>query len=936
MTVGAAGLDDGFANPPAAARPWVFWMWLQVDTTPAAITADLEQMRAKGIEGAIIYDPGVGGRLEISGKMVLEGNRYRVVKTQDYAGGRMDPIPLSPMPTWSPHSRAMIRCAAKEAHRLGIKLVVSVGLGGTSGAIAPEYGQQKLVWSETAVTGSQAFNAPLPVPDTEAPTTLGAPQTISAGADELKPAKIKIAPRVKLQFTNARPIAVLAVPARENVSPDDVLDLSGRTDAAGRLRWDAPAGRWRIFRFAYAPTGKTNFWGLCTDGMSAEALDKTWDVTIGAVLKEMTPEERKGLYGIEDDSWEAGETTWTKDFAEEFKQLRGYDLKRWLPALAGVNLGGAAPALGVRRDFYRTIADLVAENHYARLREISRGNGLVCFSEPSGPNTPQLDMMKNCRGVDVAMGEFWVPSVHRPTPAKRFMLRNAASANHVYAKPLTPCESFTSVGPFWEESLFDLKNVADQAFCDGCNLIVFHNWSHSPSLAAKPGYAYFAGTLYGRNTTWWEQAPAFNDYVARCCFLLQRGLFVADALYYRGDDIGQGEQMKTKPALPAEGYDHDNCNLDALLTRVSVKDGRLILPDGMSYRVLVLPDDSPMPLSALEKIAALADAGATVVGPPPRSLAGLVLNSEDQAKFNALVARLWGGAGQPGLLKSSVTAADALRTLGVPPDFEFTGLSALGEMDWIHRRTDDAEIYFVASRWDAPEKLSCTFRVAGKQPELWNPVTGEIRDAAAFTQKDGRTTVPLQFNPRESVFVVFRKPTAPDAAGTAASNYAPTAPQSELTGAWEVAFDPKWGGPAKVVFDSLTDWTKRAEDGIKFYSGTAAYRKKFSLAALPAAGEKLWLDLGEVREEAVVKLNGQNLGVVWTKPARVDVTGAARVGENDLEVTVVNLWPNRLIGDAALPPAKRFTKTNVRKFVATTPLLPSGLLGPVRLETAAP
>ncbi len=382
---------------------------------------------------------------------------------------------------------------------------------------------------------------------------------------------------------------MLAVPDRNEFSPDDVIDLSQKTDANGRLHWDVPAGDWKILRFGYTPTGKKNSWGLFTDGMSAEALDKTWEATIGPVLKEMTPAERRGLYGIEDDSWEAGETTWTRRFPEEFKKLRGYDLIRWLPALAGKTMGGGA-SLGVRRDFYRTIADLVAQNHYAHLGEIARQNGLVSFSEPAGPNTHQLDLMKNCAGVDVAMAEFWMPSVHRPTPRQRFLLRNTASANHIYGKPLTPCESFTSVGPFWEESFFDLKNTADQAFCDGCNLNVIHNWSQSPSLTAWPGYAYFAGTLFSRTTTWWEESPAFLTYLARCSFLLQQGHFVADTLYYRGDDIGPVEPMKTRPALPAEGYDHDNCNLDVLLNRVEVKDGRLVLLDGMNYRIMVLPD----------------------------------------------------------------------------------------------------------------------------------------------------------------------------------------------------------------------------------------------------------------------------------------------------------------------------------------------------------
>lgn len=921
-------LENGFAQPPPVARPWVFWMWLRVDTTPEAVTRDLEEMHAKGIEGAILYDSGVGGTPNFSAKMVLDGKGYRVAKTTDYVGGRIEPIARPALESWTPHSRELVRFAAKEAGRLGIKLCVTIGLAGTSGPIAPEYGQQKLVWSETAVTGPHPFDAPLAAPDTEVQPTINPPQ---AG----KPKPI----RPKTRFPDAHPVAVLAVPDRDGFSPAEAIDLSNKTDTAGRLRWNVPAGAWKILRFGYTPTGAKNVWGRYTDCLSAEAMDKTWDATIGVMLREMTPAERKGLYAIEDDSWESGPTTWTKRFPEEFKSLRGYDLIRWLPALAGKQMGHAESP-GVRRDFYRTIADLVARNHYGRLGALARKNGLISFAEPAGPNTSQLDLMKDCAGVDVAMGEYWVPSVHRPTPPRRFMLRAAASANHIYGKPLTPCESLTSVGPFWEESLFDLKNTADQAFCDGCNLTIIHNWSHSPSVTAKPGYSYFAGTLYSRTTTWWEQTPAFNAYLGRCSFLLQQGLFVADALYYRGDAIGQGEQMKTQPALPAAGYDHDNCNLDALLTRVSVKNGRLVLPDGMSYQILVLPDNAPMAPEALAKIVALVEGGATVVGPRPSGPAGWV-TPEKMVKFNALAARLWAndpgenrvGAGR---VVTGQAPGEVLQEMHVPPDVEFGGLSPAGELDWIHRRTADADIYFVASRWDPKEQVACTFRSSGKQPELWDPVTGEIRAAMAFTQHDGRTTVPLKFNPRESVFVVFRKPASPAASVGVGSNDPQIKPQSELTGAWEVSFDPKWGGPAKVVFDSLADWSKRPEDGIQHYSGTAVYRKQFHLATLPAGDAKLLLDLGEVHEVATVKLNGRDLGVVWTKPARVDISAAARTGDNDLEISVVNLWPNRLIGDAALPPEKRFTETNIRKFVATTPLLPSGLLGPVTLQVGEP
>ncbi len=908
-------MEEHFQSPPASVHPWVFWMWLNVDTNQAAITRDLEEMHAKGIEGAIIYDTSATGVADASMKMVHANRGYQFVRTDDFKGAHSTGIPGAPMPTWTPHSREMYRFAAKEAGRLGVKLCVSVGLAGTSGRIEPEYGQQKLVWSETRLTGPRAYDGVLPVPNQAVPAT--ARQAAKPAKETSKPG-----PFVQLQ----KPVAVLAVPARENFGSADVIDLSAKTDAGGHLHWDAPAGDWTILRFAHEPTGARNFWGLFTDHMSAEALDKTWDVTMGPLLKEMRPEERRGLFGVEDDSWEAGASTWTPLFLPQFQQLRHYDLIPWLPALAGKKMGGP----------FRTIADLIARNHYAHLHEITNRAGLVFFSEPAGPNTEELDYLLNCKQVDFAMGEFWVPSQHRPTPERRFLLRNAANANHLYGKRVTACESFTSVGQYWEESLFDLKNTADQAFCDGWNFPVIHNYSHSPSVEAKPGYAYFAGTFYNRGVTWWEQTPAFNAYLGRCSLLLQQGLFVADALYYRGDDIGLGEPMKTRPSLPAEGYDHDNCNLDALLTRVSVRDGRLVLPDGMSYRVLVLPDKAAMAPEALAKIAELLKAGATIVGPRPTGMAGKSPDADARARFDAQVALLWGSAGAgENRVVSGPTPAALLATLKVAPDFEFAGLSGGGDLDWIHRTAGGTEIYFVASRWDPEEKLTCIFRVSGKQPELWDPVTGEIRDAVAFRQENGRTVVPLEFKPRGSVFVIFRKPIAGTAAGSAASNELAVAPQAELAGAWEVSFDPRWGGPGRTTFDPLVDWTKRPEEGIRHYSGAAVYRKEFDLASLPAAGTRLWLNLGEVHEAASVRLNGVGLGVLWTRPARVDITHVARAGANALEVTVVNLWPNRLIADESLPPEKRLTETNIHKFNAATPLDPAGLLGPVVLEKSS-
>ena len=420
-------MSEGFRKPPPGARPWVFWVWLQADTTPEAITTDLEEMRAKGIEGAILYDTGGATINKYPFTMVPRDKGYQKVPTSYFDGSYSTPLPTAPLPTWSPLWRERVRFACKEAGRIGIKLCLSNGLAGTSGAIAAEDGQQKLVWSETAATGPSSYHEALPDPAESIPATNtpsrkpGGPRS-GAGPD-------------------LHEVAVLAIPDRDGCTPGDVIDLTGNLDAGKQLRWEVPAGGWKILRFAHVPTGAKNTWGLYTDGMSTAALDATWDVTMGPLLKEMAPEERRGLLGVEDDSWEAGETTWTKRFAAEFQRLRGYDLIPWLPVLAGKKVGSPEQGEGVRRDFYRTVADLIAVNHYAHLQELASQNGLVCYSEPAGPNSAQLDTMLDCKEVDHAMGEFWMPSPHRPNPVNRFLLRNAASANHLYGARVTRLRS---------------------------------------------------------------------------------------------------------------------------------------------------------------------------------------------------------------------------------------------------------------------------------------------------------------------------------------------------------------------------------------------------------------------------------------------------------------------------------------------------------------
>jgi hypothetical protein len=914
-------LDRQFETPPRAAQPWVYWVWV-ANTTPADLTRDLEEMKAKGITGCILYDVQTGRGVNWwTRNVVRRGNDYTTVPTADYKDAYYTQIPTGPLQSWTTRWRQLVCYASAEAGRLGIDFVVSDGLANTSGNIPEEYGEQKLVWTETSVRGGQTFDGTLPGPPNPAPRGNF--------------------PHPKWRGYHHE-VAVLAVPDRPGFSVDSVIDLTSKMDASGHLHWAAPAGNWKVIRFVQVPTEANNIWGYYNDSMSAEAMDKTWAVTMAPLLAEMTPGERKGIKGIEDDSWEAGKIGWTKLFPEEFKKRRGYDLIPYLPIIAGEKMGDEDTRRRILRDYALTIADLIADNHYAHLNKIANDNGLTFYSEAAGPNYDQADLLKTSSRVDMGMAEFWMPSAHRPTMDSRFLLRNAANANHIYGNTITMCESFTSLGPEWEETPFMMKPVADQAFCDGLNKICVHNFSQSPSLTAKPGYVYVAGTHYEPGVSWWDESPAFNAYLGRCCFMLQQGKFIADAIFYHGDNIGHGEQRKTIPPTLGEGYDHDNCNSEVLLTRMSVRDGRIVLADGMSYRVLVLPDGQPMPFDDLKKIAELVDDGATIVGPPPTGMSGMILNPENQNQFDGLVTHLWGGVDGSSTTQKSVgtgrvfrgqTVRQVLGELGVSPDFEETGLSNTGTIDWIHRAGEDVDMYYVASRWEDPEHVSCTFRVAGRQPELWDPVTGNTRAATAFRQENGRTTVPLEFGPYGSVFVVFRNPISPDASGTAASNYPALQPLETLSGAWTVNFDPKWGGPAKVTFDQLTDWTNRPEDGIKFYSGTAIYHKQFDLETQPANGQRVVLDLGEVHEIARVRLNGRDLGVIWTKPARVDITDAVTEKNNDLEVTVVNLWPNRLKGDETLPKASRFTETNIHKFGADSPLLPSGLIGPVRVMT---
>lgn len=592
-------------------------------------------------------------------------------------------------------------------------------------------------------------------------------------------------------------------------------------------------------------------------------------------------------------------------------------------------------------DFRKSIGDAVAENHYEVFAAMAHARGLLVHPESGGPHAGPFDGLKCLGRSDMPMGEFWVPSPHRPKPENRFFVKQAASAAHVYGKRYVAAEAFTSIGPHWEDVLWkSVKPSFDHEACAGLNLSFIHTFTCSPAAMGLPGQEYFAGTHFNPNVTWWDKAGAVIDYLNRSQFLLQQGRFVADVCYYYGDHVPNIVQRKeADPAGALPLFDYDVINEEVLLSQLKVEDGIFSLPSGMQYRVLVLPDHGILSMAALEKVRRLVMAGGTVLGPKPEGTASLSGYPEGEKAFHRMADALWGKGELPttgermtgqGRIVWGKNAREFLLSDGVAPDCEWDGDAA--DYGFIHRRTKEADIYFVSSRREAPGEGRFIFRVAGKQPALWNPLTGEIHDARAFHQEDGRTALPLAFDPYGSWFVVFRDSIAATASGSAKDNSNEIGPLLDLDGSWTVQFDPEWGGEESVVFDTLVSWTARPEEGIRFYAGTALYRKTFTVPASSlSSGNRLLLDLGDVREIAEVRLNGKDLGVLWTPPFRVVLSGAVRAGENQLEVEVVNNWPNRLIGDAGLPPDQRRTQTNVKKFTHDSPLVESGLLGPVRV-----
>ncbi len=740
-----------------------------------------------------------------------------------------------------------------------------------------------------------------------------------------------------------------------------MVDLTGQVDQQGRLRWDAPAGIWSVLRIGYTLHGDmvkctgSGPVGLEIDTMSAAAMDSHFAQTGRKLIDDAGPLAGKALQYFHIDSWELGQPTWTPNMPEDFEQRRGYDPLLYLPALLGRTIDNAQVTARFLADYRSTAADLVAANYYGRLRELTLASGLRgTHPESGGPFFGHWIDGLQCEGInDIPMGEFWKRKGEPDGPIswhpnENPSVKQAACAAHIYGKPVCQAEAFTYMGAGdWTSTPWNMKDIGDEAFCHGLTRYVLCFWVHQPNLHDIPGYQWVnVGTHFDPYITWWDMSHGWLTYIARCQHMLRQGRFVADFAYFRGEEIPGfiAPRNLQQPMRPA-GFDYDAVNAEVLLTRASAQDLHLVLPDGMSYGYLVLPHDVPWSVSpaVLEKIKELATKGVTVIGPRPTTAVGLANFPDSDHEVKKLADEMWGpdesasgnrqlGAGRLvwGRSLDEIVQADNLA-----PDIEFRVVSPHAKLDWIHRRDGECEIYFVSNQSAEAATADVVFRVGGKQPELWDAVTGQIRDLPDWREQDGRTTVPLAFAPRESYFVVFRTRSR-SADSDDAKNFSELKLVAELTGPWKVSFDPQWGGPESAVFETLEDWTVRPEPGIRHYSGTATYRQAFDMPEISRSrSARIFLDLGRVQNVAAVRLNGKELGVVWTAPWRVEITDAVKPTGNQLDIDVANLWPNRLIGDATVPPEERFTTTNVDTYKKESPLLPSGLLGPVSVMTEA-
>jgi hypothetical protein len=731
------------------------------------------------------------------------------------------------------------------------------------------------------------------------------------------------------------------------IDKSSVVDLPSRMKPDGSLDWTPPAGRWCIIRIGYSLLGITNHpataeaTGLEVDKLDHTAVAHYMDGYLNSYRDTVGADEmgKRGIRYVITDSWEAGTQNWTANLLAEFRKRRGYDPTPYLPVLTGRIVESSRASDAFLWDLRKTIADLTADEHYGQIEASLKARGMGHYGESHESGRAFIaDGMEVKKLDDIPMGAMWTQPLgqHRELYNYNADDRESASVAHIYGQNLAAAESMTArIDSAWAWSPATLKPTADQEFLNGINRIVIHESAHQPLVGHEPGLTLGPyGQWFNRNETWADVAGPWVDYLARTSYMLQQGRFAADLLYFYGEDSNVTAIFAAKaPDVPA-GHGFDYIDADGLIHAISVQRGQLATASGMSYRLLVLdPYSRHMSLPVLRAIHSLVEAGAIVAGPKPADTPSL---ADNLAEFTRLSNELFGdGTGVhtvgKGRVYAGADAAAALHALNLAPDFDYTKPKPDTRIEFVHRKLPDADIYFLDNRSERDETFDASFRITGKAPELWRAETG-TSESASYSISGSRTTVPLHLEPWGSVFVVFRHaaatPTRTIPAPTETKLATLSGPESK---SWNVTFQPGRGAPASATFDNLISWPDSPDPGIRYFSGAATYTRTLNAPAdWLQPGAHIWLDLGDVKNLASITLNGKPLGVTWHAPYRIDITSALKSGDNALAITVYNAWVNRLIGDQQ-PGATKYTYADITPYRADSPLLPSGLLGPVQV-----
>jgi len=985
-----SNLEKGFINPPDSARPGVYWYFMDGNLSKEAMTKDLESMKKAGIGYVVFLEVNVGvprGSVDFFSDEWKELFKHAVEECERVGIA----ITLGVGPGWTGSGGPWVEADASMRHLVSSSTEVA-GAGKKTIVLPvpppkrPFFGegnftpQVKKQWEDyyedVAVL---AFPTPPKqeiISDSEGKALYyRAPYSSQRGVTQFIPTF------ADYEITSSS----------ESIQQDKIVDLTKLMKEDGSLEWDVPAGKWTIMRFVSRNNGAVTRpaplpgVGLEADKFDTTAMNAHLDKFTGELLKTIGPRNNQlpgGLKMLHMDSWEMGAQNWSDNFRDEFINRRKYDPQPFFPVYAGMIVGSREISERFLWDLRLTSQELVLEKHAGHIKEYGRRYGYGLSIEPYDMN-PTADLELAVM-ADMPMCEFWSVGYGYNTS---FSAMEGTSAAHLLGQPVVPAEAFTASQDGWRQHPGSMKNQSDWAFASGINRLVYHTFQHQylddnlrPGMTMGP-----YGVHWDRNQTWWPMADAYHRYVSRCQFMLQQGRTVADVLYLTPEGAPhvfrapESALEFEEPFLPdRKGYNFDGCP-PGMIYKASVIDNRIVFPGGATYSILVLPDYETMTSGLLKKIKELVNEGAIVVGLPPKKSPGLTGYPGCDDEVLSLSRELWGGTDVPtGLTtrsfgngkiiwgaelkvksdslypKREVTAgiltelyphynitAGILNNMNIQNDFE-----ANMPVRYTHRTMQGIDIYFVANRTERNVKGECKFRITDKTPELWDPISGKTRVLPEYSVAGSRTTISLELEPFESYFIVFGN----NDAKADGKNFTPKTKIASIDSPWEVSFDPKWGGPEKITFDKLSDWTLHSDTGIKYYSGTAIYKQNFDLPDNHKG--KLFLDLGVVKNMARIRINGKEAGTVWTSPWQLDITNFVKRKNNELEIEVVNLWPNRLIGDEQLPfdgierrqwpewltkgesrTSGRYTFTTYRHFRKDSPLLESGLIGPVTLLT---